>query len=96
MMFRVDGRSDVAIEIWESRYIAPYFPKEEGFPGWFAVNNAQAIFMPKTIQVQNTFKDRFFVDIARGNVFIVQLLDSFVQKPGVPEVLDILQFFEYT
>ena len=52
--------------------------------------------MPKTIQARNTFKDRFFVDIARENVFIVQILDSFVQKSGVREVLDILQFFEYT
>ena len=26
-----------AIEIWESLCIAPYFPKEEGFPCWFVM-----------------------------------------------------------
>ena len=45
--------------------------------------------MPKTIQAQNTFKDRFFVDIAQRKVFIVQFLDSFTQKSGVTKVCKV-------
>ena len=100
MVFRINRWSDAAIEVWESPlHRSIFFPIQGGrlSHGLLSVlRNILAIFMPKTIQARNTFKDRFFVDIARENVFIVQILDSFVQKSGVREVLDILQFFEYT
>ena len=77
------------IEVWESLLHRSVFSQGGSFPMFTQRLDMLSNFHANIIQLQNTFKEGFFADIARRGVFIVQFVDSLIQKSGVPEILDI-------
>ena len=86
----------------QSRYrkaycIAPYFSKEAGSPGWFAVVLIHEQFLcQRRFTGETPLRESFWSILREGVFFSVQFLDRSVQKSRVSEVLDIRRFFKYT
>lgn len=64
--------------------IAPYFPKEAGSPGWFAV--FYAIFMPRQFRGEIVFKGSFLVNLPDKMFLVFNFWTVLFKTEGNPAV----------